>query len=195
MDSETSKRLAVVSQKVDKLLADTVMKENSALEAMKEIRTDVEKSMEVMKTNLGMLGNEIVEIKETVEGFEQEVLLVKTNMERLKDEIKGIKAEITGLKTDMFGLKTDTIELKNRSLELKNSPLLTETAKAEEGSILEKKLAVLETGMTGLQADSELLKILDKRTAQILEKLSDMELITAKSFYDAVLLKEKKKEQ
>lgn len=163
--------------------------------------------LELIATQVGVLTNNVDELRNYVSGIKNDVDELKSDVSGLKNDVDELRNDVSGLKNDMLGIKNDVDELKSDMSGMRESQRNFET---ELGSVKKivldieenhgNKLSTLEIKIDNLDNkldDSEANNAerhlsLNGDIGRIKSGLSKIEIITADNWGDIARLKARK---
>ena len=154
---------------------------------------DLEKSMELVLTELRGLRTDMDDVKSDISVLKADVADLKTDVTALKTDVAGLKTDVAALKTDVAGLKTDVAGIKSE-LKVVNSRL--DRLEQGQADILEQQRehtvlihALMDGQVTLEERIADFRKECNQKITVLAEWVYECEQATCRNSYDIALLK------
>lgn len=154
---------------------------------------DLEKSMELVLTELRGLRIDMDDVKSDISVLKADVADLKTDVTALKTDVAGLKTDVAALKTDVAGLKTDVAGIKSE-LKVVNSRL--DRLEQGQSDILEQQRehtvlihALMDGQVTLEERIADFRKECNQKITVLAEWVYECEQATCRNSYDIALLK------
>lgn len=154
---------------------------------------DLEKSMELVLTELRGLRTDMDDVKLDISVLKADVADLKTDVTALKTDVAALKIDVAGLKTDVAVLKTDVAGIKSE-LKVVNSRL--DCLEQGQADILEQQRehtvlihALMDGQVTLEERIADFRKECNQKVTVLAEWVYECEQATCRNSYDIALLK------
>lgn len=154
---------------------------------------DLEKSMELVLTELRGLRTDMDDVKSDISVLKADVADLKTDVTALKTDVAALKIDVAGLKTDVAVLKTDVAGIKSE-LKVVNSRL--DRLEQGQADILEQQRehtvlihALMDGQVTLEERIADFRKECNQKITVLAEWVYECEQATCRNSYDIALLK------
>ena len=161
---------------------------------------DLEKSMELvltelrgLRTDMDDVKSDISVLKTNVADLKTDVVALKTDVADLKTDVVALKADVADLKTDVAVLKSDVVDIKS-DLEVVNSRL--DRLEQGQADILEQQRehtvlihALMDGQVTLEERIADFRKECNQKITVLAERVYECEQVICRNSYDIALLK------